>query len=81
MPNKRALWLKPADVEAEYSIPMSTLRDWRRDGYGPQYSALSERKVLYEREAVERFIRQAIVTTADDPVVRQVPPAPLGPSG
>ena len=47
------------DIEKEYGIKKSTLRDWRYLGKGPEYIKLGDGKrghVLYKRAALEQWL-------------------------
>lgn len=48
--------LRPADVQAEYGISVGTLKSWRRRKYGPVWFPLGERRVVYRRSAVEKWV-------------------------
>jgi predicted DNA-binding transcriptional regulator AlpA len=47
------------EVEAEFGIPMSTLRHWRRMRMGPRYRKLG-RLVRYHRDDLDEWLRQSI---------------------
>ena len=52
----RAELLRPADVEAEWSISESTLATWRARGVGPAWQPVGPRRIAYRRSAVEAWL-------------------------
>ena len=42
---------------AEYiGVHVQTLKRWRQEGYGPEYRRVGRRKIVYDREALDRFL-------------------------
>lgn len=39
------------------SVKPQTLRKWRMDGQGPEYYKLTNRLVVYERKALNKFLK------------------------
>lgn len=50
------------DVEREYGIRYKILAYWRRSGIGPSYMLIG-RRVFYEREVLDKFIRSSKIET------------------
>jgi len=57
-------FLTPAQVAAEYGVPVGTLADWRLKGTGPAYVRLGPQRVRYTREALDAWVTANTVTPA-----------------
>lgn len=53
-------WLTAAELASELGRSVSTLRAWRCAGYGPRFVRRGT-LILYRREAVEEWLREAEV--------------------
>lgn len=54
-------FLTPAELEKLIGISRRTLANWRSQKRGPEYLKINNRKVIYPRKAVERWIRKNAV--------------------
>ena len=68
--NKR--FLTPKDVEAEYGFKRRLLTYWRHENMGPPYKAHG-RRVFYEREALEKFVKECHFNSASNLLDLTVP--------
>lgn len=61
--NRRRL-LTEREVEADYGIPIKTLRHWRYVGRGPRYLKIEGRLVRYRVADIERWLESYAVEGA-----------------
>ena len=57
--------LTPREVEAEYGFTLTTLRNWRYTGEGPDYIKQSPGRggrIRYRRSAIEAWLEDRTVT-------------------
>lgn len=57
--------LSSSEAAEFLNTTMGTLANWRHNGQGPAYIKL-RRKILYDREDLERWLERQKVKTADD---------------
>jgi len=61
--SKSKIWLNARELAAYLDVSLALIEMWRREGFGPQYSNLGKRKIVYLKKDIAKFIVLSKVKT------------------
>jgi len=61
--SENRLWFNTKELANYLGVSVPLIEMWRREGFGPQYSNLGKRKIVYLKKDIAQFIVLSKVKT------------------